>query len=49
MTGLVSEHWRRGRIQVAQEFASEQIALVESLGEPALIVAAFLAVRDQGT
>jgi adenylate cyclase len=44
MTGLVSEYWRRGRIQMAQEFASEQIALVESLGERALIVAAFLAV-----
>jgi adenylate cyclase len=44
LTGPVSENWRRGRIQVAQEFASEQITLVESLGEPALTVAAFLAV-----
>jgi adenylate cyclase len=44
MTGLVSEHWRHARMQVAQEFASEQIALVESLGEPALMVSAFLAI-----
>ena len=44
MTGLVSEHWRQGRMQVALEFASEQIALVESLGDPALMVSAVLAI-----
>jgi hypothetical protein len=44
MTGMVSEHWRHARMQMLQEFASEQIALVESLGDPALAVSAVMAV-----
>jgi adenylate cyclase len=44
MTGMVSEHWRQARMPMALEVASEQIALVESLGDPALAVSAVMAI-----
>ena len=45
MTGVVSEHWQHARMREGAELASEQIALVESIGDPALIIgAAFSAV-----
>ena len=39
MTGLVAEHWQYGRMRLAYEQASEQMALVESIGDPALTAA----------
>ncbi|OBF80701.1 cyclase [Mycobacterium sp. 852002-51163_SCH5372311] len=44
MTGMVSEHWRNARMQMAQEVACEQIALVESLGNPALAASAVMSI-----
>jgi adenylate cyclase len=39
MTGLVSEHWQYGRMRDASRLGNEQMALVESIGDPALTVA----------
>ena len=45
MTGLVSEYLRHARVREASRLASEQIALVDSIGDPALMIgAAFSAV-----
>jgi hypothetical protein len=44
MAGLVAEHWQHARMQAAYEIASEQIALVESLADPALTVSAVMAI-----
>jgi len=44
MAGMVAEHWRHARMPMAQQVASEQIALVESLGDPALAVSAVMAI-----
>jgi len=45
MTGLVSEYGRHARMREASRLASEQIALVDSIGDPALMIgAAFSAV-----
>ena len=39
MFGLVGEHMRDGRMREASRLVAEQIALVESIGDPTLIVA----------
>ena len=39
MTGLVLEHIIRGRLPEASQLASENMALIESIGDPALTVA----------
>ena len=45
ITGVVSEHWQHARMREGADLASGQIALVESIGDPALIIgAAFSAV-----
>jgi adenylate cyclase len=45
MTGTVSEHYLYARIREASRLASEQMALIESVGDPALTVgAAFSAI-----
>jgi adenylate cyclase len=44
MAGIVSEHWRHARMPMAQQVASEQIALVEALGDPALAVSGVMAI-----
>jgi adenylate cyclase len=38
MTGLLSDHWQHGRLREASRLADEQMALVESIGDPALTV-----------
>jgi len=43
MTGLVSEHLRHGRTRDASRLAADQMALVESIGDPALTVGAAFA------
>ena len=50
MTGLVSEYLRHARVREASRLASEQIALVDSIGDPALMIgAAFSAVAIKST
>jgi adenylate cyclase len=45
MTGPVAEHYLHGRMREGSRLASEQIALIESIGDPALMIgAAFSAV-----
>jgi adenylate cyclase len=45
MTGMVSEHYLYARIKEASRLASEQMTLIESIGDPALTVgAAFSAI-----
>ena len=45
MTGLVSEHMRHARMREGLQLSAEQMALVESIGDPALAVgAAFAAI-----
>jgi hypothetical protein len=39
MTGLLGEHYMHGRLSDASRFANEQMALVESISDPALTVA----------
>ena len=49
MTGLVAEHWQYGRMRLAYEQASEQMALVESIGDPLSTAAsAFASDQHQG-
>ena len=38
MTGLIGEHMFHGRVRAASRVASEQMALVESIGDPTLTV-----------
>jgi hypothetical protein len=38
MTGLVSEHYQYARVKEASQLAAEQMALIESIGDPALTV-----------
>ena len=38
MTGLISDHWQHGRFREASLLAAEQMALVDSIGDPALTV-----------
>ncbi len=38
MTGLLGEYMMRGRVREASQVASEQMALIESIGDPTLIV-----------
>ncbi len=42
MTGMVMDHMMQGRLVEASRLASEQIALLESIGDPALTVGAGL-------
>jgi class 3 adenylate cyclase len=44
LTGLVGEHWIRGRVREASRLASEQMALAESIGDPNLIIASGQAI-----
>lgn len=38
MTGLLGEHMMGGRVCEASRMASEQMALIESIGDPTLVV-----------
>ena len=40
MTGMVMDHMMQGRLREASRLASEQMALLESIGDPALTVGA---------
>jgi class 3 adenylate cyclase len=40
MTGMVMDHMMNGRLREASQLASEQMALLESIGDPALTVGA---------
>jgi hypothetical protein len=46
MTGLTTEHLFHGRVREASRLASEQMALLESIGDPTLTIgAAFVAIN----
>ena len=48
MTGMVMDHMMHGRLREASQLASEQMALLESIGDPALTVGAgSMAILDQ--